>query len=98
MKLDEIRDEIVDACERGYLLTDEECGYSLVDPKCVEEERSGIFAARFRLDVKERPFLERMVERVCSSTGSEKMLFVEERMEWGIPYLEIAWVICPAKR
>lgn len=94
MTLAQVREAVVRCCEDGYRLADQECGLSLIGEEDVSEAADGVFLARFRLDPSRRMALEFMVDHACSDAlfGCERNLFVERRMEYGIPYLECVWV------
>ena len=93
--LSAIRKIVVDRCEIGYNLTDDECGFPLIVESDIEDKGDGVFIARFRLPVEKRGALERLAKLVCGDVGSDLHLFVTEKKEYNLPYLDCAWVIVP---
>ena len=86
---------IEDACCRGYRMADNECGLPYIVPSDVEHREDGLVLVRFRLADGLNYALESVVEKVCSQVWSDRHLVVEEREEYGIPFLECAWVLVP---
>ena len=93
--LSAIRKIVVDRCEIGYNLTDDECGFPLIVESDIEDKGDGLFIARFRLPVEKRGALERVAKLVCGDVGCDLHLYVTEKREYNLPYLDCAWVIVP---
>ena len=92
---DQIYAIIEDACCRGYRLADNECGLPYIVPSDVEHREDGLVLVRFRLADDLNYALESVVEQVCRQVWSDRHLVIEEREEYGIPFLECAWVLVP---
>lgn len=93
--LSAIRKIVVDRCEIGYNLVDDELSFPLIVETDIQEDGPGVFTAKFRLPVGKQGALQRLVRLVCGDVGSGEHLYVKERSEFGLPYLDCAWVIVP---
>ena len=98
LNLTAIRKIVTDRCEIGYELADSTCGISLISASDIEDAGNGVFVATFRLPIEKEHALARVAHLVCGDVGSGFHLFVKEKEEYGLPYLDCVWVIVPDEK
>lgn len=84
---------IEEACNYIWL-KDTEYGFPLIEPNHVHPlKEEGAFFVNCRFETKHKTGVEIVIDRVCERLGIEKRYVLEERMEYGLKYLEFQWIL-----
>ena len=86
---------IEDACLEGYRFSDHEYGIPYIEEKDLECLGDGLSVLRFRFPAGDyfKSCLRDVVSDVCARLGVAVHLEIADRVEYGLPYCEAAWVI-----
>lgn len=79
----------------GYQFADNLYGMSYISESDISQNDNNIFIVRFRCPSTGgvRHGLEAVVKKICESYRCDKHLFVEEKSEYGMSFLECIWVL-----
>lgn len=87
--------EIIDErCCYGYRLCENEVALPWIRKEDIEDKGDGLFVIRFRCPVESEKYgLPQVVKDVCERVGSKEHLIYEKKEEYGLPFIEAAWVL-----
>ncbi len=83
------------SCERHWL-KDHEYGFPLIEEKDIrkyEEQDAFFIDCRFQEDIGFT--VNEVVTDVCNRLGIEPHFTLERKTEYGLPFIELQWVIVP---
>lgn len=94
-EIDNLLSVIEEESTRGYICADDEYGLPYVRKEDFEDMGNGLYVIRFRCPsgAYGRYGVEKMTDAVCSDLHVEKHVFMHDRMEYGLPFLECVWAI-----
>jgi len=78
----------------GYRFCENYISLPWIRKEDIEDKGNGLFIIRFRCPVEnERYGMPQVVKEVCDKIGSGEHLVYEKRKEFGLPFIEAAWVL-----
>lgn len=82
-------------CEDGYRFTDDEYGLPWIKKSDMVMGEDNVYCIRFRFPPLVHLILgiEVVADNVCKKLKTGKHLYLAERKEYGIPFMEGAWVL-----